>query len=254
MSLITNEIHILDGFRKTILVFGADRMITTRPGGKFHSLRKKLFRIPYLNAGISYFGLAAVYPNGREQYLSDWLPSFINRHANTMKLREFAESLQQELNAAIPARVLKANPSGFHICGYRRDGVPEFWFVRNIGSMDTHRYFDLLPQYQAPTSDFLERDAISLGWDGTDPSSVRNVVQIYRNGDIRAHVSSWEKLDSVLAEMSQFQDMRKLKTPEDLSRWVKFKFRFIAAFYKEFAKHQIIGGPIDVFALTSPRS
>jgi hypothetical protein len=54
-------------------------------------------------------------------------------------------------------------------------------------------------------------------------------VQIYRNGDIRAHVSSWERLDITLAEKSSFHDMKKLKTPADLERWVKFNFRFIAA-------------------------
>ena len=54
MTLITNEIHMLDGFKKTILVFAADRRIS-KLDGSFDSNRKKLFEIPYLNAGISYF-------------------------------------------------------------------------------------------------------------------------------------------------------------------------------------------------------
>lgn len=70
MTPITNEMHALDGFRKTILVFAADRRVS-RPGGSFDSLRRKLFEVPYFDGGVSYFGLAEVFPKGRRQYLSE---------------------------------------------------------------------------------------------------------------------------------------------------------------------------------------
>ena len=63
MTLITNEIHVLDGFKKTILVFVADQRITM-PDGTYRKGRK-LFKIPYLEGGVSYFGLAEVFPSGR---------------------------------------------------------------------------------------------------------------------------------------------------------------------------------------------
>jgi hypothetical protein len=250
MSLITNEIHILDGFKKTILVFGADRRIS-KPDGSFDSIKPKLFRIPYLRGGVSYFGLAEVFPKGKRRYLADWLPAFITSHAGTKTLKEFSFKLRDELSGVVPPTTLKDNPSGFHIAGYNVAGIPEFWFVRNIGGMDKHRYIDLQPKYGDPTADFLERDARSLGWDGADPMSVENKVQCYRNGDIRAHVCSWERLDKMFAEMNGFPDMRKLRTSDDLAKWVKFKFKFVAEFYKQFAHRQIISTPIDVFCTSN---
>jgi hypothetical protein len=48
----------------------------------------------------------------------------------------FARALQGELDTAIPKALKLANASGFHICGFNSAGLPELWFVRNIGSMD----------------------------------------------------------------------------------------------------------------------
>ena len=80
MTLILNEIHLLRGLEKTMLVAAADRRISM-PDGSYHSTQRKLFRIPYLNGAVAYFGLAAVYPGGRQAYLSTWLSDFIRRHA-----------------------------------------------------------------------------------------------------------------------------------------------------------------------------
>lgn len=248
MSLITNEIHIFEGFKKTVLVCAADRRIS-KPDLSLDSYRRKLFAIPYLDAYVSYFGLATVFPGGRPQYLSDWLPTFIVKSSALQSLQEFSLKLRDELKRVVPAAVLRVNASGFHICGYNAVGFPEFWYLTNIGGMDQFRYTNLQTQYAQPTSDFLERDAKTLGWDGKDPSSVTNVSWIYRNGDIRAHVAAWEKLDQMFVELLSFHDFKRLRTPEDLKNWVKFKFEIIARFYKQFARHPIIGGHIDVFCL-----
>src|SRR6266446_5343725 len=194
MTLITNEIHMLDGFKKTILVFAADRRVS-KLDGSYDSLQKKLFPIPYLNGGISYFGLAEVFPQGRRQYLSEWLPAFIRKHSQAGGLREFSCTLRDELHKIVPASVLRKTASGFHIGGYNAQGIPEFWFLTNIGGMDQFQYKDLQPRYSEPSPDFLGRDAINLGWDGTNPASIASRIQIYRNGDFRAHVAAWEKLD-----------------------------------------------------------
>jgi hypothetical protein len=45
MTLITNEIHMLDGFKRTVLVYAADRRIT-KPDGAYLSTQRKLFEIP----------------------------------------------------------------------------------------------------------------------------------------------------------------------------------------------------------------
>jgi hypothetical protein len=138
MTLITNEIHVLDGFKKTILVFAADQRITM-PDGTYRK-GQKLFAIPYLEGGVSYFGLAEVVPSGRRQFLSQWLPAFITKNADAPSLRDFAFRLRDELNTIVPQQILRQNASGFHICGYNGDGFPEFLFLRNIGAMDGYAY------------------------------------------------------------------------------------------------------------------
>jgi len=111
MTLITNEIQVLDGFRKTVLVFAADQRIV-KPDGKF-TKGQKLFRIPYLEAGVSYFGLAEVFPGGRRRYMSQWLPGFITQQAGLPTLRDFVFRLRDELNKIVPPRILANNASGF---------------------------------------------------------------------------------------------------------------------------------------------
>jgi hypothetical protein len=241
VSLIINEIHMLDGFRKTVLVFAADRRIT-KPDGSY-TTKKKLFRIPYMKAAVSYFGVAEVRPRDRLQHLSDWLSGFINTHSGTRNLKDFAFQLREELNKVVPPQVLRKYASGFHICGYNSSGLPDLWFLTNIGH-------DLLPQYAQPTSDFLERDAKGLGWDGADLCSIRNAGWIYRNGDFRAHVIAWDRLGKILKKMLSFPDFKQPRTMKDYEAHVKFKLEVIAHMYRNFARRQTIGGPIDVFSLS----
>jgi hypothetical protein len=246
MTLITNEIHMLNGFKKTLIVFAADRRLTY-PDGRYAGTKQKLFRIPYLEGGVSYFGRAEVYPGGKKQWLSDWLRNFISEHATTESLKDFAFELREELHAVIPPSALEKSPSGFHICGYGSGHLPEFWFFSNIGGMERFRYTNLQARYAEPSPDFLGRDAKSLGWDGTNPLSIENKSYAYRNGDFRSHVVAFERLDQVLVEMLFFPDFKRPATPED---WVRFKFEFVAYFYKKFAKKQIIGRPIDAFSVS----
>ena len=248
MSLISNEIHILDGFNKTVLVFAADRRITR--DGKYHATLPKLFPIPYLRAGISYFGVAEVSSSKRgRQDMAQWLPDFINQQPGTKDLKTFAGELRNSLNQVVPPHVLAAQPSGFHLCGYNPQGIPEFWFITNVGGMDHLNYTGLGSRFLEPSPDFLERDAKTQGWDGVKPGSVRNAVQVYRNGDIRAHVSAWRELDNFLREMRKYADFRQLRTVDDFAEAAKFKMEVIAYLYKKFCRKSIIGRPIDAFAL-----
>jgi len=250
MTLIANEIHMYDGFEKTRLVFAADRQLSTLDGS-FGTLRRKLLPIPYLNGAVSYFGLAEVFPTAnRRQYLTDWLTNFIRGNAISTSLEDFAIRLRSSLHQVIPQNILKTHHSGLHIAGYNQAGIPEFWYLSNIGGMDQFRYTNLHAQYGQPTPDFLHRDAVTLGWDGRNKHSIRNAIWTYRNGDIRAHVSAWEKLDQVLADMLRHSDFNQIRTNDDLKRWTLFKFRFIAGLYKNFAQRSIIGTPIDVICLS----
>lgn len=246
MTLILNEIHLLDGLNKTVLIAAADRRIS-KPDGSYEATRKKLFPIPYLNGTISYFGLASVYPKGEMQYLSHWLPNFINKQSGTPDLETFTENLRDALHQIIPEAALQRHASGFHIAGYNSQGLPEFWHLSNIGDMRDFRYVDFKPRYGPPSPDFLGRDAQkNFGWDGSDPSSARNGVQTYRNGDFRAHVAAWEALDDVFGMLLQFPDFKRPSNPDEYGEWIRFKFEFIAYLYKKWAKKEIIAPPIDV--------
>ena len=51
--------------------------------------------------------------------------------------------------------------------------------------------------------------------------------------------------------MLSFPDFKRLQRSDDLADWVRFKLKFVAQFYKEYGKKQIIVTPIDAFALTN---
>jgi len=240
---------MLDGLKHTLLVFAADRRLS-KADGSYGGMARKLFRIPYLDSAVSYFGLATVYPRDKQHLLSEWLKDFIVRHNSMSCLRDFTYKLRDTLNDVVPRRILEKCPSGFHVCGYNSNGLPEFWRFSNIGRVSDFAYHDLQTQYGEPREDFLGRDARRLGWDGQNLGSVRNSVQIYRNGDFKAHVFFWERLDGILVDMQKFQDIKKVETVEDYARWVKFKFEVIAYFYKRLAKRPVIGRPVDVVCAT----
>jgi len=248
MTLVLNEIHALDGFRDTLMIAAADRRISNLDG-TYHSTRQKLFKIDYLNGAVSYFGQAAVYSGHKKILLSDWLPYFIRRTADATDLRTFATRLRDKLSPLMPKCILREHPSGFHICGYQKNGLSDFWFLSNIGQMKGFTY-TCKDHYPKPSSQFLERDAKeNFGWDGRNLGSAKNIVQIYRNGDFRMHVIAWNKLDSIFKELQNFPDFNRPWNPKQYGDYVKFKFEVIAYIYKKWAKREIIARPIDVFVL-----
>ncbi len=249
MTLVLNEIHLIKGLEETLLIAAADRRIS-KPDGSYDSTRRKLFHIPYFNGAIAYFGLAVVFPKGRRQYLSEWLPNFIKGQAGSHGINHFATNLEIELNRVVPASVLRDNASGFHICGYNDQGLPDFWYVSNIGGIRNFQYVDLDTKYAPAASHFLDRDARNVaGWDGNDPLTAKKGLHVYRNGDYRAHVAAWELLNVIFAQLLQFPDFKRPHTPHEYGEYVKFKFEIIAYLYKKWAKKNIIARPIDVLVL-----
>jgi hypothetical protein len=232
VTLLTTEIrHHRDPTLATI-IFAADRRLT-RSDGSYGESRKKVLKIERLNAGIGYFGVAQV-PKGRgQQYMDDWLRVFI-RTDNSQTLRAFAEKLAAALNQVVPQSVRSAHVSGFHLAGFNDLGEPEFWFVRNV--QDDR---ETVTGTYAAREDFQREHAPQVtgtGW-------------AYRNGDIRAHVAVWERLDEGFGELMALPDFQPPTTTDGRAGWVKFKMGVIAAFYKKYCKTSIIGGPIDAFAL-----
>jgi hypothetical protein len=175
------------------------------------------------------------------------LPNFISAHHSISELGIFANLLRTELNRKTVPQWLEEEPSGFHLLGYNKDGIPEFWYFGNA-TWDGTKYKDMQLQFGDPTSDFLERDAKNLGWDGRNPESIADTsgVVTYRNGDFRIHEVMWEKLDAVFDYLDRFNDFRIPKGNGGIEPKTKFKLKLIAQFYQEWAKTKLVGGEPNV--------
>lgn len=243
MTLLVTEIHVQGEMHQGAIVFAADRRITM-PGNARPRFMKKVVRIPHLAAGIGYYGLAEMQPN---IFFSSWLPSFVSKSSEAKTLREFATKLREELNAKVNKSWMRKQPSGFHICGYNASGFPELWHICNH-DMEGNFYKDFLPEYGL-SEDFLNRDALEQGFDGTTPAVQQPFIQYYINGDVRPFHSVWRRLDEFSAEMFSYQDFKYPHGPGEYVEVVKWKMKVIASFYQRFAKRPIIGGAIDGFVL-----
>jgi hypothetical protein len=243
MTLLLTEIHCLDGLSHSCVIFAADRRISR--SGKYDGTRKKVFRVPYLHAGVGFFGLAEISVQPSALSMSDWLSRFIQRNSNLTSLQAFAGALTKSLNADIASQLRQRCISGFHLAGYNAAGLPEFWYVRNVKD-DRSTITGVYEERE----DFLRRDAISLGYDGYNPHSMQTgVVQTYRNGDIRAHVTAWERIDEGFGTLLQERQFKKPRTIQDYEQWVKFKMEFISYFYKKYCRESLVARPIDTFSI-----
>lgn len=243
MTLLLTEIHCLDGLSHSCIVFAADRRISRK--GKYEGCRKKIFKIPHLQAGIGFFGLAEVPAKSSTLPMSDWLSRFIGRSSNLTSLQTFAEELARSLNSDIPVKWRQSYISGFHLVGYNSSSLPEFWYIRNVKDDRV----SISGVFEA-REDFLRRDVKTLGYDGQNPRSVQTgQVQTYRNGDIRAHVTAWEKVDDGFGVLFGEPEFKNLKTLSDYEQWVKFKMEVIAYFYKKYCRVSLVARPIDTFSI-----
>jgi hypothetical protein len=235
MTLLATEIHNHNDPKNAVIVFAADRRISNAQTGVYLDTRKKIFELPWLNSGIGYFGLAEVPSATRSQPMQEWLQAFIRENSTSSSLKDFSQRLASDLNKAIPTQWHSRIRSGFHVAGFNDNGEAEFWFIRNIddaGSLTLGKY--------KVREEFQRRDASNLK---------TNEVQIYRNGDIRAHVAAWEKIDQSFGLLLSLNGFRKLRDSKDYKEWVRFKMEMIAYFYRKYQKHPIIARPIDVILI-----
>jgi hypothetical protein len=243
MTLLINEIHIFDNLQNSFIASVADQRLTR--DGKYDSTQQKLFKIPYLNAGVGYFGLAQV--NSRE-YFSSWLPNFIKMNSEVETPGQFAERLRDALNRTVNKSLLRRNISGLHICGYNAENFPEFWIVRNSDTFVDGAYRNLKTEYYC-AEEFLARDAKEHGFNNITTVVKGYQYRFYINGDIRPFHHIWGPLGQFLKGMFVYEDFKQPKTPEEYVEVAKWKVRVIASFYKQYAKQEIIGAPIDGFPL-----
>ncbi len=234
MTLLITEIHPAGVLPDPVIIFAADRRISSQ--GRYHGIKKKLFAVPSLRAGLGFFGLAEFSSGNRKIEMSEWLKSYIvKRSRNPGTLEELAHALAGELNSLVPRHLREKYISGFHLAGISRDGMPEFWFIRNVEDDRT----TLTGTYSA-REDFITRDA---------PKLITGDFAIYRNGDIRGHVAAWELFDQAFVMLLNQQDFHRLKTSNDYANWLKFKMEVLSYFYKKYSRNSVIGRPIDTLVI-----
>jgi len=238
MTLLTTELHNHTDPSKAFIVFAADRRISV--GSSPADEQEKIFSVPSLNAGIGYFGLAEIPQGNGRRPMADWVKEVLAGISGQETLQEFAQNLAASLNGLVPKLWQSSVVSGFHISGFSKAGSPEFWYVRNV---DDDRS-TLFGEYRV-REDFQNRDA---------PKLKPGEHQIYRNGDIRAHVLAWESIDDSFGTLLSAPDFKQFTTPTDYVEWVKFKIELIAEFYDRFCRSSIIGKPVDGFLIIPKQS
>jgi len=150
MTLIITEVS------RYGIVMVADSAITsiTTKNGNIHSISieengaTKLSKIDYLNAGISWWGLATINNKNTEE----WLSEFIEKNKNNCKsVSEFAKKLETELRNVLGKIDTEM---GFHLAGYERSSrgnLPSFYHVTNSAKNDcfdhSTKEFEAQPDY-----------------------------------------------------------------------------------------------------------
>lgn len=279
MTLILNEIHIFKNLTDSVWIVAGDRRITMKVPGeptKYFDTRQKVFPIPYLHATVSYFGLSAFAAKvkadtsgkpelddkkrvivERWSYMDDLVKGFITNNSQIKTLSGFAKELRDHVDSKIDRNLLAIMESGFHLCGFNNNQLPEFHYFSNISSLDpqTFVYSGFLKNYGGVSEDFLNRDAREqLGFDGTNLESCSNSSWLYRNGDIQLQSFLWRSFDQMFGLW--LRNFPNFKVPEikapftEYAEYVRFKFEVISYIYKKWSRRQNIGTPIDVYVLT----
>jgi len=252
MTLLINDIFIPGDLRAGYILTVADTRISyKKKDGKYPAPThaKKIFDIPYLNATAGYFGLAYYQYIAYVEELSSWLNNFINKNHQAETMGDFSRALCKELNLKMPKHRVKEQITGFHICGYNKDDIPEFWIVRNSGD-----------DYKKPPLDhylcdekFLSGEATAAGFDGTNPNIGKYQHSFYINGDPDPFHRIWLSLGDFVDGMIEREDFTmeynplEGKSDDDISKIAKWQMKVIGSFYSNFAKEgrKIVGGPPD---------
>jgi hypothetical protein len=170
--------------------------------------------------------------------MDEWLRDFIARNSAPAAVGDLSTALVRDLNRDVPRAVRDREVSGFHLAGLRSgDDAPEFWSVSNLLADG----LTINPAGYGANDDFQGRDAAKL------PAGA---IQIYRNGDLRVHVQTWEQMDQIFGNMLGVPGFGIGAGPQAHMRWVQFKMDTLVRFYEQFATVSIIGKPVDVFAIT----
>jgi hypothetical protein len=197
---------------------------------------QKLQPVPYLNAGLSVWGLGEL-PTSSGRVSTDlWLFDFIQEHESIESLDDFANTLAAELQR-VAGDV--DEPMGIHLAGYvdvDGEDLPTFYHVRNNDG-DFRRGYDI--HDFVPGQDFPPQ-AVDQGWYRT------------RNGDYGAYAVLSSAVEAALAHIQQDPTLDLTVPSESLQGRVAYLaawLRFVSDLYASSSLLRTIGGEISALGI-----
>jgi hypothetical protein len=206
---------------------------------------EKLQAVPYLNAGVSCWGLGEIDGVSTDT----WLSRFITEHAECKSLTAFAQRLAGSLRESIGPSISRQPRLGFHVAGFEMhegEPVPSFYHVHDGPSTTlASRGLTVDPSqvnanHDIPPEEFLKRILKGGGW-------------ITRNGNYQLYGLMFGMLEDFFAQLAtkaivipHSQDLR------DRAEYLVFQIRTVADVYRMSNLHPGIGGAIK-FLTISPR-
>jgi len=237
------------------IVHATDGNLTTADGSAAGEA-PKVFPVPFLNAALT---VAGSYEVGSLS-MDSWMRQFLQAQelAKSATLEAFARALAGALQAEMTQKQ-KAGGSMVHLAGYVQDkdgSHPEFWFVRNIYTMDkvTGEYGDFRDEFQV-SEDLWARD-----WQGNSLAVLlpKGGYQIYINGFTSGRVS-YMIVQSVMNQF--FQSVRsnpgwRFRPPaslEESALIVELYIRTIGVLFRiSDYSAPFIGGAPQIYSISAP--
>lgn len=238
-------------------------------GDKVYYGARKLFPVPNLTAGISYWGWGDVPQPGAKwedkeklERTELWLPKFLEYNKDRYQtVSDLAILLEKELRLRIPPINIAHYPfgdGGVHLAGYESIEdkiIPVFWHIHNGFSQQFKtQKLDLHVVNANNDVPLVPSDDNVADIDGMSINEGK-VEGITRNGDIEDYVALYEVLFKPSSPFSRLVGSTGLTFPfletlADRVNLLEFQIQTIAGLYRFSKEGQGIGGPISKLTIS----
>lgn len=203
---------------------------------------QKLQSIPYLNAGISCWGLGSITNTPTDQ----WLSNFINSNTSLTTLQSFVDELAIKLNAQVPPNTSGNSRLGFHLAAFENYNgtlTPSFYHIHD-GPNTTlqQRGITVNPNqfnanHDVPPQIFQQTVSAGQHW-------------IIRNGDYHLYANIFSLLESFFNQLQPLGIIiPSSQNIADRAEYLVFQIRTMTGIYKLSNLVPGIGGGIHYLTI-----
>ncbi len=206
------------------IVMAADSAVTTTNTRTGHIVARpnqaqKLHRIPYLNAGISCWGVGSISGTPTDQ----WLSNFIDAHQNINNLGAFARELARQLNTELTPRA--GGSLGLHLAGYEmfnNNPTPSFYHIHDGRSEEL--------QGRGIT---VDPNVFNANHDWPPELFDSNLIYITRNGDYQLYAQIFGMLGQLFQSLlNEGISVPHSQNLDDRAEYLVFQIRTISEIYR----------------------